>query len=316
MVSEKERPGQEVDAEAAAWLARLNGPFRSARSEAGLRRWLERDPAHEAAFERATEIWEMIPGAAPEHPNVVEADASPPISRRGLMSVAAGVAAIVAVGSGYALLSRPPAYETAIGGQELVRLDDGSRVSLNTDSRIAIFYSDGERRVRLDRGEAMFEVAHAPDRPFLVEAGDERIRALGTTFVVRRDAAGETSVTLVEGRVEVARQAGAARIAVLTPGQRVTVSANAGAALDRPAIELVTAWRRGEVVFEDASLIEVAEELNRYSPNRLVVDPGVAALRVSGVFSTSDPHEAARAIAALHRLRVDQAGEELRLSRS
>jgi transmembrane sensor len=313
MVSEKEQPGQKVDAEAAAWLARLNGPFRSARSEAGLRRWLERDPAHEAAFERATEIWEMIPGAAPEQVDVAEVGA-PPVSRRRMMAVAAGVAAMITVGGGYALLSRPPAYETAVGGQELVRLDDGSRVSLNTDSRIAIFYSEGERRVRLDRGEAMFEVAHAPERPFLVEAGNERIRALGTTFVVRRDAAGKTSVTLVEGRVEVARQAGAARIAVLSPGQRVTVSTSAGAALDRPPIELVTAWRRGEVVFEDASLIEVAEELNRYSPNRLVVDPGVAGLRVSGVFSTSDPGEAARAIAALHRLRVEQAGEELRLS--
>ncbi len=311
MVSETEDSKAAVDAEAAAWLARLNGPFRSARSEAGLRRWLERDPAHEAAFERATEIWEMIPGAAPER----EAEAEEvQVPRRRLLAVAAGVAAMVAAGGSYFVLSRPPAYETAVGGQELVRLDDGSRVSLNTDSRIAVLYSEGERRVRLDRGEAMFEVAHAPDRPFLVEAGDERIRALGTTFVVRRDAAGKTSVTLVEGRVEVARQAGAARIAVLSPGQRVTVSASAGAALDRPTIDLVTAWRRGEVVFEDASLIEVAEELNRYSPHRLVVDPGVAALRVSGVFSTSDPSEAARAIAALHRLKVEQAGNELRLS--
>lgn len=312
MVSETDESRAAVEAEAAAWLARLNGPFRSARSEAGLRQWLERDPAHQAAFERATEIWEMIPGAVPEREAVAEQ--APPVSRRRMIATAAGIAVLVAVGGSYALLSRPPAYETAVGGQELVRLDDGSRVSLNTDSRIAVLYSDGERRVRLDRGEAMFEVAHNPGRPFLVEAGDERIRALGTSFVVRRDSAGKTSVTLIEGRVEVARQAGAARIGILSPGQRVTVSANAGAALDRPPIELVTAWRRGEVVFEDASLIEVAEELNRYSPNRLVVDPGVAALRVSGVFSTSDPGEAARAIAALHRLRVEQAGDELRLS--
>ena len=312
MVSETNKKRPEVEAEAAAWLARLNGPFRSADSEAGLRRWLERDPAHEAAFERATEIWEMIPGAAPEHEIDVEEE---PVSRRRLLAVAAGLAALVATAGSLFVLTRPPAYETAIGGQELVRLDDGSRVSLNTDSRIAVLYSDGERRIRLDRGEAMFEVAHNPDRPFLVEAGDERIRALGTTFVVRRDAAGKTSVTLVEGRVEVTRQAGAARIAVLAPGQRVTVSASAGAARDRPPIELVTAWRRGEVVFEDSSLIEAVEELNRYSPTRLVIaDPRVASLRVSGVFSTSNPSEAARAVAALHRLRVDRVGDELRLS--
>lgn len=313
MVSDNKRSDTAVEAEAAAWLARLNGPFRSARSEAGLRRWLERDPAHEAAFERATEIWEMIPGAVPGRELMPEETA--PVTRRQLM--AAGIIALVLAGGGYALMNRAPAYETAVGGQELVRLEDGSRVSLNTDSRIAVLYSDGERRVRLERGEAMFEVAHAPARPFLVETGGERIRALGTTFVVRRDAGGKTSVTLIEGRVEVARQAGAARIATLSPGQRVIVSANAGAALDRPPIELVTAWRRGEVVFEDASLIEAAEELNRYSPNRVVIaDPSVGALRISGVFSTSDPGEAARAIAALHRLRVEHVGEELRLTRS
>ena len=81
------------------------------------------------------------------------------------------------------------------GGQELVRLDDGSRVSLNTDSRIAILYSDGERRVRLDRGEAMFEVARNPARPFVVIAGNKSVTAIGTSFIVRKTG-GVVTVTL------------------------------------------------------------------------------------------------------------------------
>ncbi len=80
--------------------------------------------------------------------------------------------------------------------------------------------------------------------------------------------------------------------------------------------EAVDAWRRGEVVFDDISLIQAAEELNRYSADHLVVaDPSLASLRISGVFSTKDPAEVAEAIAALHGLRVDRDGRNIRFTR-
>jgi transmembrane sensor len=223
-------------------------------------------------------------------------------SRRGVFAMVAGVLALLGTGGGYTLLTRPPIRETLVGEQQVVMLDDGTRVSLNTNSKVAILYSEDERRVRLDRGEAMFEVTKDPTRPFVVTSGDEQVRALGTTFIVRRES-GKTAVTLLEGKVEVRGDAQA--IAVLAPGQRVTVTPTSGAALDRPSVEAVSAWRRGEVVFEDATLLEVAEELNRYSNGNLVVaDPSLASLRISGVFSTSDLGEAARAIAELHNLRI------------
>lgn len=317
MVSETARSPAEVDAEAAAWLARLQGPHRSRGTDAALKAWLKADPSHEAAFERATEIWELLPGldlaAEPAPP-----PAEPRRPRRLVLAAALATLLLALAVGGHAWLGRPPVYETAVGGQQVAMLDDGSRVSLNTDSRIAILYTDGERRVRLERGEAMFEVAHDAARPFIVESGDEQVRALGTVFVVRRDGETRLAVTLVEGRVEVTGHRGSApaRIAVLTPGQRVTVTPAAGAALDRPTLEAATAWRRGEIVFEDATLLEAVQELNRYTDEHLVVaDPALASLRLSGVFSTGDIEEAARAIAALHHLRARREGGEIRLTR-
>lgn len=311
MVRDTARSPADVEAEAAAWLARLHGPHRSADTDAALKAWLKADRAHEEAFGRATEIWDMLPGI----------DEAAPIaerrSRHVVLALAASLLLLLSIGGLYTLFNRPPVHETAVGEQQVVMLNDGTRVSLNTNSRISVIYSHGERRVRLDRGEAMFEVTHNPARPFIVESGDEQVRALGTTFIVRRDGNARTAVTLIEGRVEVTQpnQAGTPRIAVLTPGQRVTVTATAGAALDRPSIEALTAWRRGEVVFDDTSLLDAAEELNRYNAEHLVIaDPSLASLRISGVFSTGDLEEVARAIAVLHHLRAHREGGEIQLT--
>jgi transmembrane sensor len=314
MVTGNDRSRAVVEAEASAWLARLQGPNRSEGSEAAFRTWLKSDPAHEEAFERANDIWEMLPGLARQSDHAASIVHG---SRRGVLAMAASVATLLALGGGgYALLTRPPVHETRVGEQQVVMLDDGTRVSLNTDSKLVILYSQDERRVRLDRGEAMFEVSKNRARPFIVDTDREHVRALGTIFIVRRDA-GRTAVTLLEGKVQVTGPAArGGPIATLNPGDRVMVTPSAGAALDRPSVEAVSAWRRGEVVFEDSSLLQVAEELNRYSDNHLVVaDPSLASLRISGVFSTKDLAEVARAIADLHGLHIDRDGRDLRFTR-
>jgi transmembrane sensor len=127
---------------------------------------------------------------------------------------------------------------------------------------------------------------------------------------------GQTRVTLLEGKVEILGPQASRRapIAVLTPGQRVTVTANAGAELDTPPLDAAIAWRRGEIVFDNSTLIDAAEELNRYSDTHLVIaDPRLASLRVSGVFSTKDVPEVAKAFAELYHLKVEQAGTEYKL---
>jgi transmembrane sensor len=312
MVSDLGRTARNADAEAAAWLARLQGPARDAATDRSLKAWLREDAAHQDAFERATEIWDMIPGAAA---GLAAPQPARDRSRHRTLAAALATLLLLLIGGAVGIALRAPVHETPVGGQQVVLLDDGTRVSLNTDSRIAVLFADGERRVRLERGEALFEVAHDAARPFIVEAGDQRVRALGTVFLVRRDGEARTEVTLLEGRVDVSG-AQERRIAILSPGQRVTVAATAGARLDRPAIDTVVAWRRGEVVFEDTALADAVAELNRYSRTHLVLaDLALAPLRISGVFSTGNPGEVAEAVAMLHHLDVRREGDEIRLTR-
>ena len=189
-------------AEAAAWIVRLHGPHRSPELEAAFRDWLAAHPENGKQFERVTEVWDAgssvpVPGA----PRL--ARWKEPLVRR-QWTLAAGVLLVICglVGWGVWRAWADPTYTTGIGEQRIVRLDDGTRLSLNSGTRVRIAYDDSERRVELERGEAYFEVAHNPARPFIVTAGNHQVTALGTVFVVRYEAA-QTAVTLLEGKVAV-----------------------------------------------------------------------------------------------------------------
>lgn len=312
-----------AEAEAAAWLARLQGPHRTAASEAAFKAWLQADPANERAFEHASAIWDLLPGAAAAgaEPAIVFGAAVPPrqTRRRALQAMAAAVAGLLCLTGGYAWLQRDPTYSTDVGQQTVTLLEDGTRVALNTDSKLVVDYSDKERHVRLLRGEALFEVTKDARRPFIVSAGAEQVRALGTSFLVRRHA-DSVDVTLLEGKVEVTRTEevlpAPVKIAVLAPGERLRVRPAAGASLDRPNLEAVTAWRRGDAIFDDVPLIDAVAELNRYGRTQVIVgDPSLADLRVSGIFATRDVVEFARAMAVLHDLRIEHDGDSIVLRR-
>ncbi|MEJ7935488.1 FecR domain-containing protein [Sphingobium sp. AN558] len=317
MVTPHLRQEQQIRAEAAAWLSRLQGQQTPELTKKAFRAWFDEDEAHRNAFGTATEIWDILPGAVlfeiPQEPGE-----RPPQQRR-VMLFALAAAILAMIGIGYAWLTpQPTIYATALGRQETILLSDGSRVDLNSDSQITMLYGSQERRLRLDRGEAMFHVRKDPHRPFIVVSGDERVRALGTTFVVRRLPRGSV-VTLTHGRVEIARAQGMRQVAlaVLSPGERATISPRAGVFVDRPQIDIVTAWRNGEVIFEDASLMEAAGEMNRYAGSKsLVVDASVATLRISGIFGIDELEQFAIAAATLHQLRIERQGGEIRLAPS
>jgi transmembrane sensor len=187
-------------AEAAAWIVRLHGPHRSPELEAAFRDWLAAHPENGKQFERVTEVWDAgssvpVPGA----PRLAtwKESASQRTRAAGVLLVICGL-----VGWGVWRAWADPTYTTGIGEQRIVRLDDGTRLSLNSGTRVRIAYDNSERRVELERGEAYFEVAHNPARPFIVTAGNHQVTALGTVFVVRYEAA-QTAVTLLEGKVAV-----------------------------------------------------------------------------------------------------------------
>lgn len=309
-----------VTAEAAAWLARLQGPGRTPAAEAAFKEWLEADPAHAHAFGAATDVWDVLPGAAKldtPAPRVQRARAP----RVWWRFAAASVAVVIAVAGVLSLDRGPPSYTTAVGESRTIPLQDGSHVTLNTGTTMMVDFTATTRLVRMQRGEAMFEVTKDAARPFVVEAGGKRVTALGTTFIVRLDE-DKVAVTLIEGKVEVVQAVASdgARIATLSKGERVIAPqgkiSTAAAVIDHPRIEAVTAWRRGEVMFDDVPLAEAVTEFNRYGEVHVrLADNALGDYRVSGVFSTRNPAEFADAIAQLHGFGVRRSGDAIEIGR-
>jgi transmembrane sensor len=246
--------------------------------------------------------------------------ASPDAPRR-FLALAASVLIACAAAWHYAQRN---VYATDVGEQRSIRLADGSTVDLNSRSRIEIRYSGDRRAIELLDGQALFQVAKDARRPFVVTSGDTRVRAVGTQFDVNRKKTG-TIVTVLEGTVAVVSEHPTMRAASLadsaaragsapgTPGARGSaldtrgepparaVYLSAGEQLDlatavasRPAtvnVAAATAWKQRHLMFESATLTEVAEEFNRYNERQLVVR-GAADLygfHISGTFSSIEP---------------------------
>lgn len=306
-----------VRAEAAAWVARLHGSARSRALEAGLRKWLSADPTHAHAFEIATEAWEVggsIRGIAVPRMAYPFVDA-PPRTGAGKrqLAMAATVLAVLAGVLFYFKLHTP--ISTAVGEQRMLTLIDGTRIFLNTDTRLFVQEDASQRRVRLTNGEALFEVAKNPHRPFVVTAGGQEVVALGTAFVVRSDTQ-KLSVTLMEGKVAISPVSESAQAqTILTPGQRLTFVSRKPPQLDKPAIEEVTAWRRGEVILDKTRLQDAVAEMNRYSAVKLVIDDSQTTnIRVSGIFRAGDSVRFAQAVSETYRLAIAQEPQRILIS--
>jgi transmembrane sensor len=311
---------EEVRVEAAAWIARLHDERLGAEAETQLREWLGESEEHRRAFNRMMQVWEQAGNIRMR----VRADDS--ATRRGRSRfhpwAAALSATLVLVLITTVYYSRDNSLTTAVGQQKVQLLRDGTRVVLNTDTRIEVTYDEHFRRVRLVRGEARFDVSKRPTWPFLVSVGDHEVRALGTSFIVRRDNDEDLSVTLVDGRISVAPVAGNGEALspapqLLVPGQRLVISPHHAPAVDRPELSRVTAWERGRVEFDETPLQDATTEMNRYTLTRLVVpDTAVAQLRIGGVFRAGDSDEFVKIVTAAFGLRAERNGGDIVLSRT
>ncbi|WP_271010049.1 FecR family protein [Paucibacter sp. B51] len=226
-------------------------------------------------------------------------------------------------------------YATGVGEHRVVMLADGSRMSLNTATKVRASHSSSQRLVEVEAGEALFEVAKDTSRPFLVTAGETEVKATGTAFLVHLRPSSQAvstslEVTLIEGQVVLRPQTGllaAAEVAgsgpvVMKAGERVRVDGAMAAPrmskarVDRPGLDRAVAWTRGESSFDDVTLNEAVAEMNRYSSKPIVmVDADrLKALRVSGLFRTGDSASFARAVAALHGFDVREHSDRLELA--
>lgn len=330
--AESERPDALPDAmieAAAVWHARLREPEPNpaAKKSRQMRfeQWLAADARHPLAYAEARRLWNVLeaPAAGVLAEERISANAAPlkprPLPPAWQAAALAACLLLVCAGvlwrAGY-LDDLRSDYVTAVGERSRILLGDGSQIVLNTDSAMAVELTLDSRRIRFFRGEAWFDVASDPARPFTVDTPSGTVRVTGTRFNVRIEDGG-VWVGLAEGRITLRpNDASDTGSVALAPGQRAQLS---GSGVSRRAqfdMAAVTAWMHGQIVFYDAPLARVVDELNRYRSGRIVIlDDELESLRVSGVFQTDDADAALAAIAATLPVHITRIGGYLVLLR-
>ena len=196
-----------------------------------------------------------------------------------------------------------PTFVSAVGAPSAFPLPDGSQVTLDTDSALAVAFTDGHRAVRLLRGQASFSVIHNAASPFSVEAGGRKITDLGTEFAVRMGAQ-SLRVTVVSGRVFVSSTSGAAPH-TLAPGQELDAATGRNDQIVTVDVAQTLAWRTGYLEFHGQPLDQAVAEMNRYGGSPVgVADPSLGTLPVSGRFRVGSPARFAQALSDVYPLRL------------
>ncbi len=315
---------REILEQAGAWFIefRSGQPGKGARDE--FMQWLRRSPDHIRAYMEVSRTYVELPPAGVVPPTEYErllekarhrlqgdvialgdqafrrspARAATPRLRARTLAVGAAALLLLMLGGGlWWELQWRGLYTTGPGEERTVTLADASRIELNGRTRLRVRYTKGTRGVTLLEGQALFQVAKDKQRPFIVDSGDARIRAVGTEFDVYRQGA-QTTVTVLEGTVAVLPASAAAAPSVpattgllVSSGEQAVVTPDGSRRKARdPQVSAATAWTRGQLEFDETPLTQVAEEFNRSSPRALVLaSPGLASVRISGIYSATDP---------------------------
>jgi transmembrane sensor len=319
---------RDIDQAASDWAARLDrGPLPPEANQA-LQAWLSGDPRRKGALLRAQALSMKSEAAQALGSGFDPAAFEPPrprfagVSRRQALTWSgAGAAAASLAALGVAMPAAGSVISTERGEIRLTPLKDGSTVLLNTESRIRIKYSQGERRVTLLKGEAYFSVARDEARPFIVEVNDRRLRTAQAGFRVRKLDGDPIDVLVNQGQVDIApsNHPASAPALALGPNTRVVLSDR----VERPqpiAPEAVTralAWRDGKLAFEGETLKQAADAFARYSDTRIQIrDPDLAREPVTGLFTANDPVGFSRAIARVFDAKLEQEGGDVVMTRN
>lgn len=307
----------EIEHEASLWLMRIDREGRTPELTAELENWMSDDRRRRGAFLQTEATWHLLDrlGAADEMAECDAQDEWPPFTRRRFIGgSAAAVAASLA--AGLFLLNRPEHISTELGEIRRMPLADGSTATINTQSEIAIALKKSNRIVRIERGEAWFQVAHDQARPFIVEAGRIRVQAIGTAFSVRRREEG-ADVLVTEGVVEAWADGADGNKARIAAGERAFIADNSAiheTSADSSEVDRALAWRSGKVDLAGETLQHAAEEFNRYNSRQIVIsDPRLASERFYGVFRTNDPEGFAMAVHTSLNVEVQVNSTEIRV---
>lgn len=315
-MSRAEVVDESIRAAAADWFARQQSAAMSAAEIEALEAWLQQDARHRLVFSQCQQLSlmsELLSGDEElnrELPEIRKA-----VRRRNRWRWFGAVAATVLVAIAAMVLKQYQTidyYQTGIGEQQVVHLEDGSTLMLNTDSRVGVRYRGKRRALWLERGEAFFMVAKNPARPFVVNVRGSEVRALGTAFNVALKGA-DVQVAVTQGVVDVqAEHADGARqqLVKMLPGEGVRYrAANPGdnSGVIPVDLEKVTAWQTQRIYFDNERLEDAIAEYNRYTTRKMVlVGDALADARISGVFNTGDADALAFALEQSFGARINK----------
>jgi transmembrane sensor len=304
---------------AADWLAREDRGL-APDEQAAMRAWLAESTLNRVAYLRLKDAWDRADRLAALKPGMKP---MPEPAPRHAWRLLAAALVVMAAGSAaaYYMLGRQSSVQTYVterGGTRQVQLADGSRMQLNTDTRLRAEVTGTSRTVTLVSGEAYFDVVHDESRPFVVYAGIRRITDIGTRFSVYHNG-DDVRVTVEEGRVRVddldARQP---RPSVLVTGGYAMIAHRTEvlvAARSPQGISSDLSWRNGLLVFNQQSLAEVAEEFNRYNRRRLVVEGKARKIRIGGSFKADNIDGFTALLHQGFGLTVSKRGDDIVVSR-
>jgi transmembrane sensor len=259
--------------EAADWWARIQDADAANEEISAWLEWLDAVPQNREAFERIQQLSLRLKATQ----RAASSSASLRCASR-VRWLAAAAVLIVAIGAALFVrfdassTPRPLTFSTNVAAFEQAPLPDGSMMSLGGATAVEARYDPAARVIRLDEGEAYFEVRHElTRRPFIVNAGPISIRALGTAFNVRKTHE-RIAVTVTAGKVSIANSAQRSADVQLAAGEQALYDPQIG----RMRIALVDpqralAWRERRLEFVDEPLDTVIANINRYSPRHIDV---------------------------------------------
>jgi transmembrane sensor len=321
----KPETGSTLRDQAVAWLVRVQSDAATEADWQALTAWLEASDANVAAFDAVETSAAMVDDLAPQLSERLAPDGAkvlPFAPRRPVRTwprwaaiAAAAAAVVVAAPMGWRVwYGAPTVYQTGVGETRQVALADGTRIHLDSASKLTVRLGLRARRVEMAEAEASFDVAKDPGRPFLIDVADQQVRVVGTEFNIRNY--DDTVVVSVRRGVVQVRQPAmpSTQVERLTAGDQLTHTAGAaGAIRSRVDPDTAFAWTQGRLICDDETLADIVAYLNRRYATPVRLSPSIGARRFSGVLELDDQAKLLDRLAAYMSLTVDRTGSEITL---
>ena len=304
------QPQDLVQTQALDWLMRNQSDSFTESERQRFNEWLNQDMSHQQAYEMLEAQWQWMEPFKTANFSARSAALKYRKSIRQFYKYGAAAGVIIAIALGIfhpnGGLGMPHTYMTTQGEHQNITLADGSRVDLNTDTELRVYFNYWQRKVELIKGEAFFTVVHNTERPFQVQAGSGHIRDLGTAF----------DVYIKPERVIVAVQEGLVEVETiskreLSAGHQLafTDTGNFNTLQDSDIAELI-GWREGNLVFHNKRLEEVLADIARYHDKRIYLkNKQLAELKVSGTFKIAKLDDMLTAISTILPVTAEPIGD-------